>query len=188
MEGDMKEDSNGSAGVSGIVRFLRAHEPYYESYVAMVLLYGFGLIIFYNIVARTLWGGQLPGSLTIVLGMVGWMSWIAVAYGVRSRSHLRFTLIREGLSMRANMFVYVIEWVLWLIIAGVLVWFGIQETITAFESGSKIVGLRWPRWILLAAVPAGAAATIVRTIQQIVMIVREYRAGEDIRPQISLGE
>ena len=164
-------------------------ERNFEGYVATALLFVYTVLIAYTILARQLPVVEPPTmTLDLTLAMFTWMTWLATAWAIRFESHFRFTLLRENLSNRANYALRYLDMLLWVATAGLVVFLTYEITVTRFESGRLIFGTPVPLWVAYAAVPVGMGLVLLRAVQQIVTIRRQYQNGEDITPTSSIQE
>ncbi|MCU4925068.1 TRAP transporter small permease subunit [Halobacteria archaeon AArc-dxtr1] len=169
-------------------RRIRDVFTYLEGIVAICILAVYTAIITIDIVQRELWGGAFTWSFEIVLGLFAWMTWLSAAFAVRHRSHLRFTLVRKAISNRANYAVYWLEYVLWIAIMGIVLRYSVPIFLDRWETGRLVVGTGVvPSALLYLSVPVGMALVMVRATEQIAQVTREYRRGEDITPDPSIG-
>lgn len=159
----------------------------FEGYLAALLLFVYLLIILYDVLSRNfgkppVWGQE------VVLGLFIWLAWLSTAYAVRTNSHLRFTLLFERLPQRGVYAVYVVEWLLWLVFAGIIFWYSLDITANVMETATTVVGLPIPVWLFRASIPVGFGLILVRVAQRAFVTTRAFRAGEEIGVDIGLGE
>ena len=159
-----------------------------EGAVALTVLAVYTAIIALDVLQRTLWGGSFSWSLEIVLVLFTWMTWLSAAFAVRHRSHLRFTLVRKHLSNRANYLMYLLEYVAWIVVMGLVLRFSVPLFLDQWETGRVVVGTEFvPAALLYLSVPVGMTLLLVRATEQIVRLTGEYRRGEDVTPTASIG-
>ncbi|ELY55960.1 TRAP transporter small permease [Natronolimnohabitans innermongolicus] len=184
-----------NAAVSAIDRFLTGArdgdlrtslERYFEGYVALVLLAVVTVLVFVDVVNRTLRGTQFVWGLEVIEGLFIWITWLSAAFAVRHSSHLRFTLLREQWSARRNYVMYWVEWLLWFVVVGTIFWYSIPELERSVEAGRIVVGTSIPDTLFYLAVPVGTALILLRVLQEIVHVTRRYRSGESISPDASI--
>jgi TRAP-type C4-dicarboxylate transport system permease small subunit len=159
----------------------------FEGYASAVILFSYLFIIVYGIVTRQLGKAPVWGQ-DVVIGLFVWLAWLSTAYAVRTNSHLRFTLLFQKLSSRGVYIVYAVEWILWLVFAGIIFRFSIDPTLGAVEAGTTVVGLPLPVWLFRLSIPVGFALILIRVAQQAVLKTQAYRAGEDLRTDLGIGE
>jgi TRAP-type C4-dicarboxylate transport system permease small subunit len=110
------------------------------------------------------------------------MTWLAAGWAIRHDSHFRFTLLREQLSARANYLLRYVDTVAWVFFAGIVTVYILEILQRRLESGREILGTPIPLWTAYLAVAVGMALIIVRSMQKVVLIRRQYENGEDITP------
>lgn len=161
-------------------------ERYFEGYLAMVLLAVVTVLVFADVVNRTVRGTQFVWGLEIVEGLFIWITWLSAAFAVRHSSHLRFTLLRQRWSARRNYVMYWVEWVLWFVVVGTIFWYSIPELERHAEAGRIVVGTSIPDTLFYLAIPVGTALILLRVGQEILQVTRRYRRGDTIEPTASI--
>lgn len=157
-----------------------------EEALGLLGLLAYTGIILYNVVLRVTMGEQTTWRQAAVIGLFVWVAWITGAMIVRERSHLRFTLLYDRLSNRGQYAMAWIEWALWLAFAGGVLQEAIQVFRNYVQSGGLIVGTSLPIWLVYLSIPAGFSLIILRVLQQMVVVTRKYRAGEDIAAETDI--
>ena len=110
------------------------------------------------------------------------MTWLAAGWVIRHESHFRFTLLREGLSRRANYVLRYLDLVSWIFFAAIVTWYIIEVLQRRRETGREILGTPIPLWTAYLAVAVGMMIIIVRALQKAILVHRRYKNGEDITP------
>lgn len=163
---------------------LEQWEANFEAWIAVVLLAIYGSIIFWNIAVRALAGDELmiAATLSKTLGMFTWVAWLGAAHGVRKESHFRFLMARNRLGRRSQLALYVVEWTLWLVVCGAILWYSIEILDYRMGSGATTRGFPIPTYLFYLAIPVGFSLMLLRVLQQAISKVRAYREGEIIAP------
>jgi len=163
---------------------LSSLEQNFEGYIAIIMVGIYWVIIVWNILARNLIGSQhqIPDSLSITLGLIAWVGWLSAAWGIRKQAHLRFLLVRDRFSRQMQYVSFVIEWVLWLLINGIVLWLAIPIAQTRISSAATTPQLAIPTWLFYLSIPVGFTLIILRTLQQSYIVTKRYRNGKDITP------
>ncbi|MDQ2055970.1 TRAP transporter small permease [Halobellus sp. H-GB7] len=159
----------------------------FEGYVGVTMLIVYSAVILVNILLRTFTEQSLIWSQDVVLGLFIWMSWLGVAYVIHQGNHIRFGLVVEDLSPRATYVVYWLEWVSWLLLAGLVVVFSLEVTQNYMSAGAVISGTPIPQHLLYASIPVGFSLILLRVVQQMVTVTLRYRAGEEISIGTNFG-
>lgn len=162
----------------------RLIEENLEGYLAAFMVGIYWIMIVWNILARNLFGSglQIPDQLSITLGLISWVSWLAASWGIRKQAHLRFLLLRDRLSRQKQYLSYVLEWALWLFINGIILWLAIPLIERRLASGATTPQLAVPTWLFYLSIPVGFSLILVRTLQMAYIVTQQYRRGEDIQP------
>ena len=160
---------------------LREIEENLERYLATVVILVYTAIILNLIVGRIIYPDiYIPWQQEVIIGLFIWAAWLSVASVVRKDGHIRFTMFLDKFSARGVYVVYWIEWLLWLLLAGVVLWFAPEWIGRAVSSGADIIGTSVPKYVLYLSVPVGWGLVMFRVLQQIVIVTRKYRAGEEL--------
>ena len=122
---------------------------------------------------QTQWGG------TAAIHAFIFLSWLGCAYHVRRRSHIRFDAIRNRLSPAGRLTCYLLDDVLWLLMAVIVIYYSINLVEMHMTLGATLEGTdHFPYWIAVAAVPVGWAVIVIRALQDMVLLVGEFRRGD----------
>jgi C4-dicarboxylate transporter, DctQ subunit len=145
-------------------------------YVFIAAIVGGEAIWRYAAGLQTQWGG------TAAIHAFVFLSWLGCAYHVRRRSHIRFDAIRNRLSLTGQFACYVADDVLWLVMAAIVIHYSVALADMHRTLGATLEGTdHFPYWIAVAAVPFGWALIALRAVQDLVLLVREQRAGRIAR-------
>lgn len=145
-------------------------------YVFIAAIVGGEAIWRYLVGVQTQWGG------TAAVHSFIFLSWLGCAYHVRRRSHIRFSSIRVRLSRKGQFIWYLVDDILWLVMAVVVIRYSVELLQMNRTMGATLEGTdTFPYWIAVAAVPIGWILIAVRAIQDLVIISRQFRRGEVIR-------
>jgi TRAP-type C4-dicarboxylate transport system permease small subunit len=161
---------------------LRKLERNFEGYVGTIMLFAYTFLIGYTILSRSAPWDPPQYTLSVTLYLFTWMTWLAAGWAIRHDSHFRFTLLREGLSNRANYVLRYVDLVAWIFFASIVTWYLFEPLQRRFESGREILGTPLPLWTAYLAVAVGMIIIIIRSLQKAVLIHRQYKKGEDITP------
>jgi TRAP-type C4-dicarboxylate transport system permease small subunit len=159
----------------------------FEGYVSLILMAVYTVVILRDVVTRTISGSTEPWSLEISLGLFAWLAWLSCSFAVKHRSHFRFTLLRTEASRTVNYLMYWIEWVLWVVIMGLVLRHSIPVLRSHILSQRTVVGTDIPTALLYLSVPVGMSLIIFRVLQQMYVITGQFRRGEDIAVTSDIG-
>lgn len=150
-----------------------------ERYVMFVLYVFIATIVGGEAILRYISGSQTQWGATGAIHAFIFLSWIGCAYHVRRRSHIRFDAIRNRLSPAGRLTCYLLDDVLWLFMAAIVIYYSIGLVNMHMMLGATLEGTdRFPYWIAVASVPVGWALIVVRALQDMVLLVEEYRRGD----------
>jgi len=160
----------------------------FEYYGAVVALVFYSAILLTNIFMRTFVGSQIAWGQEVILGLFTWSTWLGAAYVVKTHQHLRFTGLITKLSNRWTYGVLWIEWLLWLVFSAVAVIFSVGVIRDYQASNAVLTATSIPTAFMFASVPVGFSLISLRVLEQIVVVTRDFRAGEDLNKYVELHE
>lgn len=167
-------------------RFLRWCDEHFEPLVMILAYAGFTTIIAVEVVRRFVLREQTTWGAEVSIHLFVWLTWFGAAWGVRNRTHLSFPGVRQSLPRRIQLFLGLMDNVLWVVL-GVVVLYGAQKMIEMqYLFGSVIQGSSIPMWWSFSVVPLAWAVIYVRVLQNSIVLVRAYRAGETLMPNTGL--
>lgn len=149
------------------------------SYLTIILVVGGETI------RRMITGEQASWGPEVAMGAFVWMSWFAMASGVKSRSHLSFTTFRERMPYRIRQAAELFDCLLWIALGLVVMYVSWDVVMLNERFNQKIFGTPIPLAAISIAVPIGWAFTMIRVFQQAAEVLRgNFGTGlvaEDIR-------
>lgn len=148
--------------------------------VVMVVSYSaMAAIIFIEVVRRFLLNQQAPWSTTIPVLLFLWLTWFGASYNIKKRTHLALTEVRARLSYNLQFCCLVLDSILWIIFAGVVIYFTYQQVYLSYENFAIVGGtdniMEW--WFYLAT-PLAWSLIIVRVIQNLIADYGRYKRHE----------
>jgi C4-dicarboxylate transporter DctQ subunit len=150
-----------------------------ERYVMLVLYVFIAAIVGGEAILRYITGSQTQWGGTGAIHAFIFLSWLGCAYHVRRRSHIRFDAIRSRLSPAGRLAAYIIDDVLWLVMAVIVIYYSVGLVQMHMSLGATLEGTdHFPYWIAVAAVPVGWALIVIRALQDVALLVDEYRRGD----------
>ncbi len=149
---------------------------------AFLTMMAFG---FANVVSRYLLHTSLAFSIELVINLGVLMTMVATAIGIKHGSHLGFDLIKEKAPKPVRNLLLILIAAGTLTLFTVLLWYGLQTTLSEVRSGQLTPAMKIPKWIFSAALPLGALLSIVRTCQ---VFWLEWNPKSRILPDSELRE
>lgn len=159
-------------------------------YVLMNLSYGLcTLIIFEEAVRRYAFRSQSPWGGQVAIYLFIWLSWIACAYAIKSRAHLRFDELRKRLPYTAQFALQLLDCVGWIALAAIIFHFSLRQIAVQQQIGSVVQGTDgFPLWVAFLGIPFGWSLVVWRTIQCAIEDYRRFRAKEPLIDTFSIDE
>jgi len=160
----------------------------FEYYGAVFALLLYATILLINIFMRTFLGTQISWGQEVILGLFAWSTWLGTAYVVKTHQHLRFTGVVTKLSNRGTYAVLWLEWLLWIAFSSVAVFYGIKVIRDYQSSGAVVTATNIPTAVMYASVPVGFTLIIIRVLEQMFVVSREFKNGHDLNKYVELSQ
>jgi len=115
-----------------------------------------------------------------------WLSWVAASLAVRKRIHIKITYLENKVSQRTQYvlnFIYNGLFILFCIISIIYV-IPIIRTQIEYETLSRAA--QYPMFIIYLSIPFGYGMMIYRVIENIIIDIKDMKAGNPIRTGDSL--
>ena len=171
----------GGALFAFIYRVLPVIERNLEPAVMVVSYLAIGYIIFSGVVQRFFLDGQPPWSTTIPPFLFLIMTWVGCSYNVKLRTHLSFAEFRKALPRTGQLFMLLLDSVLWLGFAWIVVVTTTQETVRAAANFAIMLGTdNVMQWWFLGTVPIAFILLTARVIENTIKDLRTFREGGDM--------
>lgn len=170
------------------VRCLKWLDQHIEFWLSSALYaYLAGIIVVevfrrYVLDAASTWGEE-----TAVYAFI-WMSYIAAAKSVRTRSHLSIGALRDRMPRVGQFCAYLVSDVCFFALAVIVVYYSLPPVWANLEYDHRMLGTDLPMAIATAAVPIGWMLIAVRVVQRFVSLVRRFGEGKPLADPINLGE
>lgn len=149
------------------------------AYITIILVVGLETI------RRMLTGVQASWGPEVAMGAFVWLSWFAMASGVRTGAHLSFTTLRDRTPQRLRQAMEVFDCLLWFVLGIVVIAVSWDVVELNERFNQKIFGTDIPMAAISIAVPLGWGFTMIRVAQQLVRVLRgetgPHIAVEEIR-------
>ena len=144
-------------------------------------------IIFVEVVRRFLINEQVPWSTTVPVLLFLWVTWFGASYNIKQRTHLALTEVRAHLSYPLQFACFVLDAVLWIVFAGIVIYYTIAQTYLAYDNFAIVGGTdNVMEWWFYTATPLAWGLIIIRVIQNLTEDIRRFRNREPFVLQASL--
>lgn len=149
------------------------------AYLAIILVVGLETI------RRMITGEQASWGPEVAMGAFVWLSWFAMAAGIKSGAHLSFTTVRDRMPPRMRQGMEVFDCALWFVIGGVVMYASWDVVMLNQRFNQEIFGTSIPLAAVSIAVPLGWGFAMVRVAQQLILVLQGKTAAhmpaEDVR-------
>jgi len=143
------------------------------------------LVVGLETIRRMLTGAQASWGPEIAMGAFVWLSWFAMASGVRTGAHLSFTTFRDRMPKRMRQAMEVFDCLLWFVLGAVVMVVSWDVVLLNERFNQTIFGTQIPVAAISIAVPLGWGFTMIRVAQQLVRVLQGQSgpqvAAEELR-------
>ncbi|MEM7732846.1 MAG: TRAP transporter small permease subunit [Pseudomonadota bacterium] len=178
----------GGAIMALIYRAVPLIERHLEPTVMVVAYLAIGYIIFSGVVQRFYLSGQPPWSTTIPPFLFLIMAWVGCSYNVKLRTHLAFAEFRKSAPRTVQLFLLLLDAVLWLGFAWIVIVTTTQETVRAAANFSIMLGTdNVMQWWFLGTVPIAFILLTARVMENAIKDLKKYRNGDEMIEAAVIG-
>ena len=136
------------------------------AYITIILVVGLETI------RRMITGEQASWGPEIAMGAFVWLSWFAMAAGVKQGTHLNFTTFRERMPGPVRKAMEVFDCLLWFVVGAVVMYASWEVVVLNERFNQQIFGTDIPLAAISIAVPLGWGFTMVRVVQQLIRVLQ----------------
>jgi C4-dicarboxylate transporter, DctQ subunit len=157
-----------------------------ESSVMLAAYLTIILVVGLETIRRMITGEQASWGPEVAMGAFVWLSWFAMAAGVKAGTHLSFTTFRERMPFRMRQGMEAFDCLLWFVL-GVVVMYASWDVVMMNNRFNQVIfGTEIPMSAVSIAVPIGWGFTMVRVAQKFVKVLQgdlgsTTLAAEDVR-------
>lgn len=158
--------------------------------VASLVILFLMFLISADVFLRGAFNAPIPGVPEIVKFAIVGMFWLQVAYTLRTRKHLRTTLVLGVMPRGMQVGVLVLNCVIGALMFFFIAWLASGETMKTYEIGA-FEGehpVRIPIWPLWGILVAGAVMTAIQFLLDIVRLIREGPAHDEISEVVEVED
>jgi len=135
-----------------------------------------------DVIMRGGFNSPIPGVPEIVKFAIVGMFWLQCAYTLRSRKHLRTTIVLGLMPRKGQVAVLVVNSIIGALLFGFIAWLGWEETVKTWEIGAfeGEYPVRIPIWPLWGILVAGSIMTCIQFLLDLVRYFREGPAPDEV--------
>jgi len=143
------------------------------------------LVVGLETIRRIITGEQAAWGPEVAMGAFVWLSWFAMASGVRTGAHLSFTTLRDRMPKRMRQGMEVFDCLLWFVLGAVVMVASWDVVMLNQRFNQTIFGTDIPVAAISIAVPLGWGFTMLRVAQQLVRVLQgrtgPHLTAEEVR-------
>ena len=171
-----------------IYHFVPWFERKFEATVMVSTYLLIGAIIFVEVFRRFVLNVQAPWSTTLPPFLFLIMTWAGCAYNVKLRTHLAFAEFRKAAPRPVQLFLLLLDGVLWLGFAWIVVVTTTQESVRAAANFSIMLGTdNVLQWWFLVTVPIAFILLSARVMVNLLADLRKFRNGDEMIEAAVIG-
>lgn len=146
-------------------------------------------IICFEAGRRYFFRSQAPWTPVAAIYLFILLTWVACAYNVKTRTHLRFDELRKRLPYSVQFALQLVDSAIWILLGCIITFYGVKQMMVQHQLGSLVQGTdHFPLWIPFMAVPLGWILVLWRVAQSVREDIRRFRAREPFLDALKLEE
>ncbi len=146
--------------------------------IASLVIMAVMLIGVFQVVGRKLLSFPVPGYVDVIEMVMTVFAFIAIAYTQRLGGHVRMEIILGRFKGRLLYFCEIIGTAVAIVIVAILMYFGYEHFLRAWEIGDSTIDIELPIWPSKLLVPFAFALLLVRLTIQLIGFIRLFLAPE----------
>jgi TRAP-type C4-dicarboxylate transport system permease small subunit len=139
-----------------------------EAWLAALSLTVICLISLGNVIVRYATDASFAFTEEFSVFFLVLLTFAGAAVAARHNQHIRIELIEHHLPPIARKFVFITQWLITVIVLGIMTWYGSTFALEEYEWESLSPGLGLPNWIYVVWLPLLSVAIIIRVTQNLV--------------------
>lgn len=155
-----------------VIKFL---DDKLEEYLMVFLVAVMTVLIFVQVVMRYVFSNSLAWTEELSRYLFLWSIWLGASYGVKTKTHVKLTVLTEKLSSKVQAVLGVITYIIWFLFVIFLVVKGYELVAQIYTSGQTSIALHLPMWIAYASVPVGCTLMTIRMLQVGYQVLKERK-------------
>jgi len=160
------------------MKILRWLDENFEKTICVALLMIIVAFTFVNVVCRYVFKAGIPWATEGTLFLVAWFVWFAISYGFKVGSHVNVTAVVDLLPAKAQKILSIICHFIMLAGFIYIAYWGFQLITDGSVVGKYGLLIHYPRWTLYLSLPVGASFSIIRIIQNLVILIGNFGTVE----------
>lgn len=156
-------------------RFTMMVDEHFEEWLLFVLLTAAVFAIALQVFMRFVLGSSLTWSEELARYCFIWLIYIAVPYGVKKHRHITLDILYDVVSDRLKKWLNVFATCCVAILAMLIIYYGGIVVSMIHSFGQMSSALKLNMVYVYAAAPVGMILTLIRSIQNMVVIIRNWQ-------------
>jgi len=134
------------------------------------------LLIFTQIIMRSVFNTSLSWSEELARYIFIWQIWLGMSIGLRDNKHIAVELLYQYIKGKPSRALKIAVTLLCIFICGFLVLYGGKMVMNAYNKNSLSAAMRAPLWIVYLSLPFSSFVTGLRYVLQLCAQVKNFNA------------
>lgn len=139
-----------------------------DAWLAALSLTAISLISLGNVIVRYATDASFAFTEEFSVFFLVVLTFAGAAVAARHNQHIRIELIEHYLPPTAKKVVFCLQWLVAMIVLGIMTWYGSTFALEEYEWESLSPGLGLPNWIYVIWLPLLSVAIIIRMTQNLI--------------------
>lgn len=149
----------------------------YLEYTIIAVLTGVMMVVlFAQVLIRFVFNGNLAWTEEIALYSMVWLCYFASSLAVKKRAHLKVEILTVFMKPTWQKIFEMLSLLVFFAFSCFVLYFCSKLTFDVLRRGQVTAVLQIPKWICYAGVPLGFLMTILRSIQDFIKLIQEFKA------------
>jgi len=144
-----------------------------EETIILVMIISSLLFVFLNIVLRYLFSGGFVAAEEYARYTMVLLVYIGMSQAIKNNSMIKVDILSTFLPKLQLPFDLIAN-IASMVMAIILIWFGMQFTVFQYETGQKSIGMELPLWIAYGFVPLGGVLMLGRYLADTVKVIKKH--------------
>lgn len=152
-----------------------------EAHICAILLIFLTIILFIEIILRYFFNSSLIWGEEMARYLFVWFVYVSMSYAIVVKSHIKIDSMMRLLPEKYRLICTQIGIVVWIVFAGVIIYFTMNYVIEAFLRGHEAIASGIPMWLIYLGIPVGFLLSIIRLLIEFIQnfkLLKYSRDGE----------
>jgi C4-dicarboxylate transporter DctQ subunit len=158
---------------SGIKYFFRN----IEEILGLILLFAICIVAVIKVASRYLFRDPSSWAEEICTYLFVWMSFVGAALALKKHEHFAIEILVDKLNVKTAGTTRILTTFFVIVFSCIVIWYGLRLTMNGWHVVTPATEI--PRSIPYAAVPFGGILMLIRSIEYLIELIRNYKKPEE---------